>query len=208
MCQDVCVTTNGRTYGGRSAEQRSRERRERFVEAARELITEEGIAPLTVDMLCQRANISKRYFYDEFISKEDVFDVCADDLYSRLLAGMQTALAEVPRPHRVNAALQFTIHALASNPADARLYMESPGFPRLLERQRRAVEEFSIHLTKEAMPFSGRAKKSINRQLGTWALAAGTADLIVAWLRGDIDTDEKTLIATLTATTLGAAERL
>jgi AcrR family transcriptional regulator len=208
LCQDVFVTTSGRTYGGRSAEQPSRERRERFVKAVRELITEEGLAPLTVDMICQRANVSKPYFYDEFSSKEDVFDVCADDLYSRLWTGMQTALAEVPRPHRVRAALQSIIHALASNPADARLYMESPGFPRLLERQRRAVEEFSNHITKEAMPFAGRAKKSINRQLGTRALVAGAADLIIAWLHGDIDTNEESLIATLTAATLGAAERL
>ena len=101
---------------------------------------------------------------------------------------------------------------MASNPADARLYLWNPrdsrGFPRLLERQRRAAEELSNHITKEAIPSTDRAKKAINRQLGTRALVAGAADLIIAWLHGDVDTDEESLIATLTAATLGAAERL
>lgn len=202
------MTTLGRTYGGLSAQQRAQERRGKFLEAGRQFIAANGVAPMTVDLICQRANVSKRYFYDEFTSKEELLDALAEDLYTRLWTGMQDKLTETPRPQRVNAALRSVIHSLASNPADARLYLESPGFPHLRQRQQRAVNEFSDHITQEAMPFSGPAKKSVNRQLATRALVAGTTDLIVAWLNGDIKTDEDDLIDTLTAVSLGAAERL
>lgn len=202
------VTATGRSYGGLSAEQRRAERRRRFLDAARGLIREIGVAPMTVDMVCEHAGISKRYFYQEFTTKDDLLEACAEDLYSRLWTSMQADLAALPRPRRVNAALRSVIQALGSSPADARLYMESPGFPRLRERQQRAVEEFSDLMTREAMPFTGKPTKSISRHLGTRALVAGTTDLIIAWLHGDIATDEQTLIATLTAASLGAADRL
>lgn len=202
------MTTDGRTYGGLSAEQRSRDRRQRFKQAARDLISEIGVADLTVDLVCRRANISKRYFYDEFTAKDDILAACAEDLYSRLRAGIQTELAAAPRSERVNAALCSVIHSLASDSADARLYMESPGFPRLRQRQQQAVQDFSALMTREAIAVTGRAEKSIDRQLGVRALVAGTTDLIIAWLNGDIETDEETLIATLTAISLGAIERL
>ena len=56
------MTVEGRTYGGQSAEQRSQDRRTRLLDAARDLIADTGVAPLTVDRVCQRANLSKRYF--------------------------------------------------------------------------------------------------------------------------------------------------
>jgi hypothetical protein len=42
------------------------------------------------------------------------------------------------------------------------------------------------------------------RQLATRAMVTAATELIIAWLHGDIVTDD-TLVATLTATTLGAA---
>ena len=86
--------------------------------------------------------------------------------------------------------------------------MECPGFPRLRERQQRAVREFSEHIAAHAMLFTGRAKPSVDRVLATRALVAGTTDLIIGWLHGDIDTNEDSLIATLTATATGASTTL
>ena len=198
----------GRTYGGLSAQQRSKDRRSRLLEAARAVIAENGVAALTVDMVCQRATLSKRYFYAEFAGKDEVLAACADDLFARLWSGIQGVLTTTPRAERVNGALRAVVEALASDPADARLYMESPGFPLLRDRQQRAVREFSEQMAAHAMPFTGRPKRSVDRSLATRALVAATTDLIIAWLQGDVDTDEDTLVATLTATSLGAATRL
>ncbi len=198
------MTVAGRTYGGRSPQQRAQDRRERLLDAARALIAENGVAALTVDVVCQRANLSKRYFYAEFPTKEDLLDGCAEDLFSRLWTKMDEVLITAPRSDRIRGVLSAVIHTLASSPADARLYMECPGFPRLRERQQRAVREFSEHIAAHGMLFTGHAKPSVDRVLATRALVAGTTDLIVGWLHGDIDTNEHSLIATLTATATGA----
>jgi hypothetical protein len=63
-------------------------------------------------------------------------------------------------------------------------------------------------MAADAMPFAGRPKPSVDRLLGTRALVAGTTELIIAWLHGDIDTDEDGLVATVTAIALGAADAL
>jgi AcrR family transcriptional regulator len=199
------MTVGGRTYGGLSAEQRSQDRRDRLLDAARALIADVGVALLTVDLVCQRATLSKRYFYTEFASKDELLDACAEDLFGRLVAQMDEVLTTAPLPDRVEGTLRAVVHTLASDPADARLYMECPGFPRLRERQQRAVREFTERMATDAIPFTGRPKPSVDRILATRALVAGTTALIIAWLHGDIDTDEDRLVATLTATARGAA---
>ncbi|HYB82474.1 MAG TPA: TetR/AcrR family transcriptional regulator [Mycobacterium sp.] len=198
------MTVAGRTYGGLSPEQRSRDRRNRLLDAARALIADGGVAQLTVDVVCQRANVGKRYFYTEFATKDDLLDACADDLFDRLWAKMEEVLTTAERADRIEGTLRAVVHTLASDPADARLYMECPGFPRLRDRQQRAVREFSERMAAHAMPFTGPPKASVDRVLAARALVAGATDLIIAWLHGDIDTDEDELIATLTATALGA----
>lgn len=208
MGQDVVMTVEGRTYGGLSAEQRSRDRRARLLGAARALIAEIGVAPLTVNVVCQRATLSKRYFYSEFATKDDLLSACADDLYGRLYAAVDDVIRTAALPERVNGALRVVIHTLASSPADARLYLESPGFPRLRARQQQAVRDFTERMAAEAMPFSGRPKPSVDRVLATRAFVVATTELITDWLHGDIDTDEDTLVATLTAISLAAARSI
>lgn len=92
MSQDVVMTNAGRTYGGLSPQQRSNDRRERLLNAARALIADSGVAPITVDMVCQQAKLSKRYFYTEFATKDDLLDACAEDLFGRLWAGIEKVL--------------------------------------------------------------------------------------------------------------------
>ena len=199
------MTVEGRTYGGLSSQQRSQERRVRLLDATRELIAEVGIAPLTVDLVCQRAKLSKRYFYTEFATKDDLLDACAEELYTRLKASMEVVLTTAPLPERANGVLRTVVHTLVASAADARLYMESPGFPRLRELQQREIGEFTERIAAEAMPFTGPPKPSVDRLLATRALVTAATELVIAWLHGDIETDEDTLVATLTATTLGAA---
>lgn len=202
------MTVDGRTYGGLTAEQRSLERRQRLLDAARSLVAEAGVAPLTVDLVCQRASLSKRYFYTEFATKDDLLDVCADDLYTRLYDTMTEVVRTAPMDTRVSGSIRATLDILAANPSDARLYMESPGFPRLRARQQRAVHDVTTLMAHGGLPFTGRAKPSIDRTLATRALVTATTELIIGWLQGDVDTDEDTLIATITATSLGAARNL
>src|ERR1700756_4549742 len=141
MSQDTSPET-GRTYGGMSAEARARSRRQRLIEAAQAVIAEHGVAALTVEQVCQKAELTKRYFYADFSGKDDLLDVCAEQLFTRLWDARIAPWAAASGRARARAAIQAIVHTLASEQASARLYIECAAFPRLRERPhgaRRAV---------------------------------------------------------------------
>jgi AcrR family transcriptional regulator len=206
MSQDTSPET-GRIYGGMSAEARARSRRQRLIEAAQAVIAEHGVAPLTVEQVCQKAELTKRYFYADFSGKDDLLDVCAEQLFSRLWNAMDGALAAASGPKRARAAIQAIVHTLASEQASARLYIECAAFPRLRERQQRAIREFSDRLAADVMPFTGNPPTGIRRDLAARIITAGSTQLIADWLQGTVETDEETIIATIAAATRGAAAK-
>ena len=206
MSQDTSPET-GRTYGGMSAEARARSRRQRLIEAAQAVIAEHGVAALTVEQVCQKAELTKRYFYADFSGKDDLLDVCAEQLFSRLWDAMDGALATASGPKRARVAIESIVHTLASDPASSRLYIECAAFPRLRERQQRAIREFSDRLAADVMPFTGSPPTGIRRDLVARVITAGSTQLIVDWLQGTVETDEETIIATIAAATRGAATK-
>jgi len=206
MSQETSAADVGRTYGGVSAEARAESRRQRLIGAAEAVIAEHGVAALTVEQVCQTAELTKRYFYVDFSGKDDLLDVCAEQLFTRLWNAIDGAVAAVGSgPKRVRAAAQAVVHTLASDPASARLYTECPAFPRLRERQQRAIREFSARMAADVIPFTGNPPTGIRRDLAARILTAGTTQLIVDWLDGTVETDEETIIATIAAAALGAA---
>ena len=206
MSQDTSPDA-GRSYGGMSAEARARSRRQRLIEAAQAVIAEHGVAALTVEQVCQTAELTKRYFYADFSGKDDLLDVCAEQLFSRLWNAMDGALAAASGPKRARAAIEAIVHTLASEQASARLYIECAAFPRLRERQQRAIREFSARLAADVMPFTGNPPTGIRRDLAARIITAGSTQLIVDWLQGTVETDEETIIATIAAATRGAAAK-
>lgn len=207
MSQDTSEAAAGRIYGGMSAEERARSRRQRLIEAAQAVIAEHGVAALTVEQVCQTAELIKRYFYADFSGKDDLLDVCAEQLFTRLWNAMDAAVAAASEPERVRAAAQAVVHTLASDPASARLYVECAAFPRLRERQQRAIREFSERMAADVIPFTGDPPDGIRRDLAARIITAGSTDLIVDWLQGTVETDEQTVIATIAAAALGAAAK-
>ena len=206
MSQDTSPET-GRTYGGMSAEARARSRRQRLIEAAQAVIAEHGVAALTVEQVCQKAELTKRYFYADFSGKDDLLDVCAEQLFSRLWDAMDGALATASGPKRARVAIESIVHTLASDPASSRLYIECAAFPRLRERQQRAIRDFSDRLAADVMPFTSNPPTGIRRDLAARIITAGSTQLIVDWLQGTVETDEETVIATIAAATRGVATK-
>ncbi len=60
----------GRTYRGRSPEERRAERRERLLEAGLKLFGGEGYAATSIERLCAHARVTARHFYEEFPTRE------------------------------------------------------------------------------------------------------------------------------------------
>lgn len=139
-----------RRYGGRGGEERRAERRERLLDAGLACYGEVGYHAATVRMICARAGLSERYFYESFANGEDL--LCA--VYLRHLelqrARIAGAMVEAgPEPAAMLAAGLRAFLALArENPAGARLqFVEVLGVsPRVDRLYRQAVEDFALLL--------------------------------------------------------------
>lgn len=83
-----------RAYGGMTSEERRQMRRERLVEAGLEVFGRRGLPQTTMRDICTHARLSDRYFYESFMSVQDVFEAVYVHLRTQLLARLREAMAQ------------------------------------------------------------------------------------------------------------------
>ncbi len=127
---------SGRRYGGVDKDERQRARRDKLIQAGLAVFGEKGFHAATVRNVCQRAELTSRYFYESFESMEALFEGVyvhvSADLMRRCVAALQSSpmlpdkLAEAALraflafiqedPHRARVALidALTVGAWAS----------------------------------------------------------------------------------------------
>jgi AcrR family transcriptional regulator len=80
----------GRVYAGQTLDERRQLRRQQFLDAGLEVFGSDGFRHATVRSICRRAQLTDRYFYNEFGNLEAllraVYDHCMDGIYARLSA--------------------------------------------------------------------------------------------------------------------------
>lgn len=82
-----------RVYGGQTAEQRKRARRERFIATGLDVFGTTGFASSSIERLCSRASVSTRYFYEEFASREALLAAVYDEVLSSVTEVGREAMA-------------------------------------------------------------------------------------------------------------------
>lgn len=85
------LAKRGRVYGGKAAEARSVERRERLVAAGIELFGTQGYAATTVRHVCTEAGLTERYFYESFENREELFTAVATQCVTGLVEALVVA---------------------------------------------------------------------------------------------------------------------
>jgi AcrR family transcriptional regulator len=193
-----------RTYRGASAEERRADRRARLLSGALDVVGEAGVVGLTVEAVCARAGLTKRYFYEAFADRDAVLGALADEVYAGLHESVVTALRAVDGDERARAtrAVEVFTETLDENPRVARLYAESPGHPRLLARRDDAVDEFAELVLDEVL----RLRPEDRERLRTAAVfvVAGTTHLVTRWLSGGVPLDRRALVEEITRTGIRA----
>ncbi|MES2917442.1 MAG: TetR/AcrR family transcriptional regulator [Pseudomonadota bacterium] len=191
-----------RRYGGRGGEERRAERRERLLDAGLAVFGESGYHGATVRLICARAGLTERYFYESFVNGEDL--LCA--VYERHMALQQAriaaALLEAPRQPlaMLEAGLGAFLALARENPAGARLqFVEVLGVsPRVDRLYRQAVENFAqllrgwnTELMQEDPAYSGDA--------GTLAVGLVGAAVGIAsrWLLSGFAQPQEVMLETL-----------
>jgi AcrR family transcriptional regulator len=109
-----------RRYSGQSFEDRQTERRERLIHAALVVAGRFGMEGASVAAICAEAELTARYFYESFPSREAIF-VEAYRLAQEELVGRMGELAGRKAP--VEGALTGFFSALYANPGLARVFL-------------------------------------------------------------------------------------
>lgn len=64
----------GRAYGGVTAADRRSQRRALLMDVAREVLSTDGLAAISIRRVCKQANLSPRYFYESFTNVDELLD--------------------------------------------------------------------------------------------------------------------------------------
>jgi AcrR family transcriptional regulator len=190
-----------RTYRGASADQRRAVRRARLLAAGLDVVGEVGVVGVTVDAVCARAGLTKRYFYETFTDRDAALDAVADDVYGRLHRAMVAALRR-GRPDRGDertraaTAVEVFAETLDADPRIARLYVESPGNPRLQARRDAAVDLFADLVLDEVLRVDPRDRERM--RTAAVLVVAGTTHLVTRWLAGGVPLGRVELVEEVT----------
>jgi AcrR family transcriptional regulator len=143
-----------RPHRGVSAVDRTAARRNRLLDAARDLIADQGSTSLSVDAVCGRAELTKRYFYESFPGLDALLTAVFDEATGALRSALVAALADAPAQFegRIRVVVRSVLTALASDRGWSRLWAESPAHPLLRLRRHAVIDEFVAALAGELTP--------------------------------------------------------
>ncbi|NUS91789.1 MAG: TetR/AcrR family transcriptional regulator, partial [Nocardia sp.] len=114
-----------RIWGGTTLSERKQARRSALLEAALDLIGESGAAGVTMRAVCRRANLTDRYFYESFASRDELLDVLYRQIADDFLDPM-TAFAVADDASRDRALSEALVDKVLEDPRKSRLFLVEP----------------------------------------------------------------------------------
>ena len=186
-------------YGGQSAAERRNERRARLLEAGLDLIGTEGWSATTVRGICNRAGLTSRFFYESFEDLDALAVAVFDEVVSAATDAVVEAVAAAPEgpEAKAHAAIDTFVRVLTDDPRRARVaFIEALGSPELLERRMATMDTFTKLVAAQArVTYGPPAADDPLVNLTSRLLTGGLAELLIAWLQGDIKMERDQLIA-------------
>ncbi|WP_091285032.1 TetR/AcrR family transcriptional regulator [Amycolatopsis xylanica] len=179
-----------RVYGGRTAEDRRAERRERLLGAGLELFGTEGYAASSIEKLCAAAAVSTRNFYEEFASREALLVALHTRVLEQAVAAVGAAFTEAEDADlatRIEIAVRAYITTTAKDPRWAKLsYVEVIGVSEAVEQHRITWRERWVALleAEAARAVSRGEARDRNFHLGAVALIGAVNELVFHWATG------------------------
>jgi AcrR family transcriptional regulator len=173
-------------------EQRREKRRLQLLDAGLELFGSRGYANTSIRDVCHEAGLNRRYFYESFETREHLFTAVYDDLISRLVGDVVAAIEpHEDLPDKIDAGLRAFWAHVTSDARRARIFtIEVVGVSETLERRRREVRRtFADMFTALALAYGGEhgLTPMIDMTLVNRGLVAATFDLVIDWMRDDVD---------------------
>ncbi len=188
-----------RPFRGVSAEQRRQQRHQALLEAGLTVIAECGMAATTIEAVCAEAGLSKRYFYEHFRSREELFAVLADSLIEQILSdAIEAVRAHRDLDERLRAASARVVTLLTEDPRRARLFVDAVGNAQLYATVGRAEHTLAELIVDEiTRDIDTSVEQRARQYVVTVILVTGTAQAVTDWLDGRSDLSLDDLVDTV-----------
>ena len=199
MCQHWWVNDPVvvRPFRGVSAAERVRQRRDALLDAGLSALAEGTRASVTIDDVIARAGLSKRYFYENFHTRNDLFVALGDRLVEQVTAAARDALA-TPTPDmlsRVQEVVGSVVSVLISDPRNARLFVDMMGGDERKDtvgRAEHAIAAMLIDAVVADIRVTGKERTRLD--MAAVILIVGAAQAVNDWLDGSIDLSQTELL--------------
>ncbi|MEV6559940.1 TetR/AcrR family transcriptional regulator [Nocardia sp. NPDC051756] len=172
-----------RIWGGTTLTERREARRTALLEAALDLIGEAGASGVTMRAVCRRANLTDRYFYESFTSRDELLDVLYRQVAEEFLQPM-TAFAATDEPTRDRELARILVDKVLDDPRKSRLFLVEPYSSTGLGQTTISVMPVFTRLMQDHL-FS-HIDDPVKRRLAAVTMASGNAGMFSAWLNGSL----------------------
>ncbi|WP_281033278.1 recombinase family protein [Nocardia niigatensis] len=186
-----------RIWGGTTLTERREARRAALLEAALDLIGESGAGAVTMRAVCRRANLTDRYFYESFASRDELLDVLYRQIAEEFLDPM-TAFAVADDPDRDRALSETLVDKVLEDPRKSRLFLVEPYSSTGLGQTTIAVMPAFTRLIQDHL--FGHIADPVRRRLAAVTMASGNAGMFSAWLNGTLRATREQIIDHLVET--------
>ena len=181
-----------RSYGGRSAQQRSEDRRERLVEAAIAVLAAQG-ERATMTAICHAAGLTERYFYESFANRDAALVAALEHVSTEISDDAVRALQETSGTveERVLAMTRAFAHWAVAHPDRARVaVVDANTVGALRTRRDELVASFAEITAHEAAGLYGdRAWPADRARVQGVVFIGGLVELLSSWLSGAVVLD-------------------
>ena len=194
-----------RPYLGESAKDRVRARRRLLMDTAFQLLASDGWRKVTIENICGRAKLNKRYFYESFSDLDDLFAAFVDELASGFVdiafksarAAWQSGLST---EDLARAAMTEVVKYVTDDPRRARvLFTEIADSPRAVEHRRAVIRGLAKAISVYGYEYHNVTGTDSFSELASALLIGGSIEVILDWLDGNIAISREQLIDDLAA---------
>ncbi|MUL64735.1 TetR family transcriptional regulator [Mycobacterium sp. CBMA 234] len=176
-----------RPYRGIDATERLAQRRARLIDAGLDLLGAAPPAPeLTVRVICGRAGVAMRYFYESFTDKDDFVAAVFDHVITGLATTTQAAVAAVPPAEQSRAGMANIVHAIADDARVGRLLFSAHLSNEVVARKRHESTAFFAMLLGQHAGGALQLPSGERLRASTHFAVGGVGQTLSAWLSDEI----------------------
>jgi AcrR family transcriptional regulator len=171
-----------------------------WVDAALDVLAENGVAAVTVRGVCAAARLNDRYFYESFANTDELLGAVIEDQIGLASLTLSYAAATTgDLPSRVQTVIAAALDFFAEDPRRGRLLTESQATEQLRSGRKQFVRVAAALMINEAHKETLPSVSDSELEVIALTLINGGLEVLSQWLSGELSATRDQLLNVLVA---------